>query len=74
MTLPRILKGPSLFLPHLAILTGIALAAASGGKSSLLEAVMIVLTIGWLIIVAFVVMSLRAGSSNLRVDDEKKVW
>ncbi|KAJ6003375.1 hypothetical protein N7451_005922 [Penicillium sp. IBT 35674x] len=72
-TLPSILKGPSLLLPHVAILTGIALAAASGGKSSLLEAGMIVLTIGWLIIAAFVVMSFRASSSNLRVKDEKKL-
>ncbi|KAJ6104986.1 hypothetical protein N7486_003675 [Penicillium sp. IBT 16267x] len=72
MTLPKILKGPSLLLPHMAILTGIALAAASKGKSTLLEAGMIVLTIGWLFIVAFVVTSLRASSSHLRVDDEKK--
>ena len=58
----------------MAILTGIALAASSGGKSTLLEAGMIVLTMGWLIIVVFMVISLRASSSNLRVDDEKKVW
>lgn len=58
----------------MAILTGIALAAASGGKSTLLEAGMMVLTMGWFIIVVFVGISLRASSSNLRVDDEKKVW
>lgn len=35
---------------------------------------MVVLAIGWLIIVAFVVMSLRISLSSQRVDDEKKVW
>jgi hypothetical protein len=55
------------------ILTGIALAAASGGRSTLLEAGMIVLTFGWLFIVTLIAMSLRAGSSDLRVNDEKKV-
>ncbi|KAJ5953594.1 hypothetical protein N7454_000490 [Penicillium verhagenii] len=66
-------SGPSFLLPHVAILTGIALAASSKGKSTLLEAGMVVLAMGWLIIALLVVVSLRANASDQRVNDEKKL-
>ncbi|KAJ6025034.1 hypothetical protein N7540_005831 [Penicillium herquei] len=70
-SLPSPLQGVSVILPHATILAGIALAAASKGKFLLLEAGMVVLTIGWLIIVAFVILSFLSPSQ--RMDGEKKL-
>ncbi|KAJ5256727.1 hypothetical protein N7478_012831 [Penicillium angulare] len=71
--LPAILQGAGLLVPHLTILAGIALSAASKGKSSLLEAGMGVLALGWLMIVVFTAISLRSDSNRRRIDHEKKL-
>ncbi|KAJ5083294.1 hypothetical protein N7456_012721 [Penicillium angulare] len=71
--LPNILQGAGLLVPHLSILAGIALSAASKGKSYLLEAGMVVLALGWLMIVSFTAISLRSDSDSLRIDHEKKL-
>ena len=70
---PSIIQKFGFIVPHVTIIAGIALAAASKGKSSLLEAGMIVLTIGWLTIVAFVAISFRVGLGNRRMEGEDKV-
>lgn len=70
---PSIIQKFGFIVPHVIIIAGIALAAASKGKSSLLEAGMIVLASGWLTIVSFVAISFRVGSSNRRMEGEEKV-
>lgn len=60
-------------IPHLVIAGGIGLAAASGSRTSLLEAGLVVFALGWLIVVALTVLSWKAKSSSRRLNDEKKV-
>lgn len=72
-TLHTFLNGFGLLIPHLVVAGGIGLAAASGSSSSLLEAGLVVFALGWLIAVAFIVLSWKADSSSRRLDDEKKV-
>ncbi|KAJ5718616.1 hypothetical protein N7488_004262 [Penicillium malachiteum] len=68
---PSIFQGVGVVVPHATILAGIALAAASKGRSTLLEAGVVVLTIGWLIILAFVILSFLSPSQ--RMNGEKKL-
>lgn len=62
-----------LLIPHLVIAGGIGLAAASGKNPHLLEIGLIIFAIGWLIVVALVIVSARADTHHRRVSDEKRL-
>ncbi|KAI9926963.1 hypothetical protein ASPWEDRAFT_32921 [Aspergillus wentii DTO 134E9] len=71
-TLSPLLGMPGKVVTHLVVAGGIALAAASHGKESLLRGGLIIFALGWTMVAGLVFLSYRGGHSR-RVLDEKKL-
>ncbi|KAJ5085776.1 hypothetical protein N7532_010547 [Penicillium argentinense] len=73
-TLPAILSGFGMLIPHIVIGGGIGLAAASGSHTVLLKVGLIVFATGWSMVVALVLVSAKANATHRRLGKERKVW